>query len=161
MAEKPQSPAPPKTSSTPMGSTTGESPALEGDSVDERRRRLGLRRLIDEMLAEIRAAANEENWTPNARSQAERDLARIMDQVKAEAMRGNGPTPTKTRTTPAKKAGASKQTATRGSAKSAKSAKREKSAKATKGAKKSGKAAGAKSRGRTSTSQVAKRTTRR
>jgi len=39
------------------------------------------------MLAEIRAAANEENWTADARAQAERDLARIMDQVRQEAMR--------------------------------------------------------------------------
>jgi len=43
--------------------------------------------LIDEMLAEIRAAANEENWTADARAQAESDLARIMEQVRHEAMR--------------------------------------------------------------------------
>jgi len=42
---------------------------------------------IDEMLAEIRAAASEENWTSDARKQAEADLARIMDQVRREAMR--------------------------------------------------------------------------
>jgi ribosome recycling factor len=53
----------------------------------ERRKRVALRRLIDEMLAEIRAAANEENWTADARAQAESDLARIMDQVRREAMR--------------------------------------------------------------------------
>jgi ribosome recycling factor len=53
----------------------------------ERRKRVALRRLIDEMLAEIRAAASEENWTQDARSQAESDLARIMDQVRREAMR--------------------------------------------------------------------------
>jgi hypothetical protein len=46
-----------------------------------------LRRLVDEMLAEIRSAANEENWTADARAQAEADLARIMDQVRHEAMR--------------------------------------------------------------------------
>lgn len=54
---------------------------------DERRKRVALRRLIDEMLAEIRAAANEDNWTADARAQAETDLARIMDQVRREAMR--------------------------------------------------------------------------
>ena len=54
---------------------------------DDRRKRVALRRLIDEMLAEIRAAANEENWTADARAQAESDLARIMDQVRHEAMR--------------------------------------------------------------------------
>jgi ribosome recycling factor len=53
----------------------------------ERRKRVALRRLIDEMLAEIRAAASEENWTSDARAQAEEDLARIMDQVRREAMR--------------------------------------------------------------------------
>ena len=53
----------------------------------ERRKRVALRRLIDEMLAEIRTAANEENWTVDARAQAESDLARIMDQVRREAMR--------------------------------------------------------------------------
>ena len=56
-------------------------------TTDDRRKRVALRRLIDEMLAEIRAAANEENWTSDARAQAEQDLARIMDQVRREAMR--------------------------------------------------------------------------
>ena len=55
--------------------------------VEDRRKRVALRRLIDEMLSEIRAAANEENWTSEARNQAESDLARIMDQVRREAMR--------------------------------------------------------------------------
>jgi hypothetical protein len=55
--------------------------------VEDRRKRVALRRLIDEMLSEIRAAANEDNWTPEARNQAESDLARIMDQVRREAMR--------------------------------------------------------------------------
>jgi hypothetical protein len=53
----------------------------------DRRKRVALRRLIDEMLAEIRAAANEDNWTAEARAQAESDLARIMDQVRHETMR--------------------------------------------------------------------------
>ena len=60
--------------------------ATAGATAD-RRKRIALRRLIDEMLAEIRAAANAENWTGAARAQAESDLARIMDQVKREAMR--------------------------------------------------------------------------
>ena len=54
---------------------------------EDRRKRVALRRLIDEMLTEIRAAASEENWTPEACTQAESDLARIMDQVRREAMR--------------------------------------------------------------------------
>jgi hypothetical protein len=61
----------------------------------ERRKRVALRRLIDEMLAEIRAAASEENWTAAARAQAEADLARIMDQVRREAMRADAKPKTK------------------------------------------------------------------
>jgi hypothetical protein len=52
----------------------------------ERRRRVALRALIDEMLDEIRAAANEEDWTPEARARAEADLARIMEKVRREAL---------------------------------------------------------------------------
>ena len=64
-------------------------PTVSGTAApaDDRRKRVALRRLIDEMLAEIRAAANEENWTNDARAQAESDLARIMEQVRREAMR--------------------------------------------------------------------------
>jgi hypothetical protein len=61
--------------------------AVAPPAVADRRKRVALRRLVDEMLAEIRAAANEENWTTDARAQAESDLARIMDQVRREAMR--------------------------------------------------------------------------
>ena len=56
----------------------------------ERRRRVALRRLVDEMLDEIRAAANEENWNAVSRSQAEMDLARIMSQVRREAVKRPG-----------------------------------------------------------------------
>ena len=69
---------------TSTGAEMGGAPS--GTAAD-RRKRVALRRLIDEMLAEIRAAANEENWTDDARAQAETDLARIMDQVRREAMR--------------------------------------------------------------------------
>ena len=61
--------------------------SAEPARVEDRRKRVALRRLIDEMLLDIRAAASEENWTPEARTQAESDLARIMDQVRREAMR--------------------------------------------------------------------------
>ena len=67
--------------------TTSGVAATGAPAPSERRKRVALRRLIDEMLAEIRAAANEENWTADARAQAEADLARIMDQVRHEAMR--------------------------------------------------------------------------
>jgi hypothetical protein len=68
-------------------------------SVEERRKRVALRRLIDEMLAEIRAAANEDNWTADARAQAEADLARIMDQVRKEAIHPAGRGGSKTKRT--------------------------------------------------------------
>jgi hypothetical protein len=75
MAEKPQAASSPQ-------SSPAEAPT------EDRRRRLALRRLIDEMLDEIRAAANAENWTTEAREQAELDLARIMEQVRREAVHG-------------------------------------------------------------------------
>lgn len=57
----------------------------------ERRRRLALRALVEEMLTEIRSAASaaEEHWTPEERQRAEADLARIMDQVRREAFRNS------------------------------------------------------------------------
>jgi hypothetical protein len=67
-------------------SSKASSTASNAPQVDERRKRIALRRLVDEMLAEIRAAANADNWTPAARQQAEADLARIMDQVRREAI---------------------------------------------------------------------------
>ncbi len=64
----------------------------ESSSVDtvERRRRLALRALVEEMLNEIRSAAGgNEDWTAEERSRAEADLARIMDQVRREAFRSS------------------------------------------------------------------------
>jgi hypothetical protein len=75
--------------SKPRAATAATATAGAGAPIpiEDRRKRVALRRLIDEMLLEIRAAANEENWTSEARDQAESDLARIMDQVRREAMR--------------------------------------------------------------------------
>jgi len=56
------------------------------DELIERRRMKALRALIDEMLGEIRSAASRDNWTPEARARAESDLARIMEQVRREAL---------------------------------------------------------------------------
>ena len=53
----------------------------------ERRRKLALRALVEEMLTGIRSAASEDDWTPEERQRAEADLARIMDQVRREAFR--------------------------------------------------------------------------
>jgi hypothetical protein len=55
----------------------------------ERRRRLALRALVEEMLNGIRSAASEDDWTPEERARAEADLARIMDQVRREAFRNS------------------------------------------------------------------------
>jgi hypothetical protein len=55
----------------------------------ERRRRLALRALVEEMLTEIRSAASDDSWTPEERQRAEADLARIMDQVRREAFRNS------------------------------------------------------------------------
>lgn len=52
----------------------------------ERRHRSGLRAMIDEMMEQIRAATNHEEWTAEERRRAEADLARIMDQVRQEAL---------------------------------------------------------------------------
>jgi hypothetical protein len=70
--------------------STSQAPANDTSTQTvERRRRLALRALVEEMLTEIRSAAGaaEENWTPEERARAEADLARIMDQVRREAFR--------------------------------------------------------------------------
>ena len=53
---------------------------------DERRSKPGLRALIDEMMTQLRAASNQDVWTPEARARAEADLARIMETVRKQAM---------------------------------------------------------------------------
>ena len=60
-------------------------PAAENEDDRDRRRRPGFRALIDEMLDQIRAVARTEQWTPEARAQAEADLDRIMSQVRRAA----------------------------------------------------------------------------
>lgn len=95
MAEKSRPRA--ESATVTSGMERGSAPA---SSTDDRRKRVALRRLIDEMLAEIRAAANEENWTADARAQAESDLERIMDQVRREAMRAEPTKPKAKRAKP-------------------------------------------------------------
>ena len=53
----------------------------------ERRRRPELRRLVDEMLATLRATVAEEMAEDASRVDAERQLAGIMARVRAEALR--------------------------------------------------------------------------
>ena len=78
-------PSPEQSQSTDQSSSSSSST----DTV-ERRKRLALRALVEEMLNEIRSAAGgNEDWTPEERSRAEADLARIMDQVRREAFRNS------------------------------------------------------------------------
>ncbi|HVE78258.1 MAG TPA: hypothetical protein VNA89_05335, partial [Gemmatimonadaceae bacterium] len=69
--------------------TTAPAPAARGDATVERRKRAALRKLIDEMMEQIRAMANESTWTPEARERAEADLARIMESVRRQATAGS------------------------------------------------------------------------
>jgi hypothetical protein len=70
--------------------TTAPAPTGAGDSTVERRKRAALRKLIDEMMEQIRAMANESTWTPEARARAEADLVRIMESVRRQATAGAG-----------------------------------------------------------------------
>jgi hypothetical protein len=76
---------------TAQAQSTSQAPSNNSTQTVERRRRLALRALVEEMLTEIRSAAGaeEENWTPEERQRAEADLARIMDQVRREAFRNS------------------------------------------------------------------------
>ena len=59
--------------------------------LQERRAREALRKLIDEMMAQLRDAVRQDRWTPEERAQAERDLERIMESVRTEALRDPDP----------------------------------------------------------------------
>jgi hypothetical protein len=76
---------------TAQTQSTSQSTGNATSQTVERRRRVALRALVEEMLTEIRTAASgaEENWTPEERQRAEADLARIMDQVRREAFRNS------------------------------------------------------------------------
>ena len=67
--------------------TKDKSEAQMQEEQDERDRRMRprFRALIDEMLDQIRRVSREEDWTAEARLQAEADLERIMSQVRREA----------------------------------------------------------------------------
>lgn len=76
---------------TAQSQPTSQAPSQTSSQTVERRRRLALRALVEEMLTEIRSAAGAdgEDWTPEERQRAEADLARIMDQVRREAFRNS------------------------------------------------------------------------
>lgn len=62
-------------------------PARTPNGID-RRANPRLRELVDEMLASIRAATNSELWSPEERARYEADMARIMDNVRQQAIGG-------------------------------------------------------------------------
>jgi hypothetical protein len=62
-----------------------EAQAQEEQDERDRRMRPRFRALIDEMLDQIRRVSREQDWTAEARLQAEADLERIMSQVRREA----------------------------------------------------------------------------
>ncbi len=61
-------------------------PSADEGHPSDRRRNHALRELVDEMLASIRVAASRDLWTPEERSQYERELAGIMARVRGEAV---------------------------------------------------------------------------
>jgi hypothetical protein len=67
----------------------------------ERRKDLALRRLIDEMLGQVRDVhTTAPLWTPEERAQAEAELERIMARVRREAFRLHRGTTANTNSTP-------------------------------------------------------------
>ena len=78
----PQTNAPAAASPATASPATPEPPAAGGR---ERRRNHALRDLVDEMLASIRVASNNDLWTADERARYEEDLARIMERVRGEA----------------------------------------------------------------------------
>jgi hypothetical protein len=54
----------------------------------ERRRNPHLREMVDELLATIRVAANRDLWSTEERAQCEADMARIMENVRQQALGG-------------------------------------------------------------------------
>ena len=71
-------------SDRPSSPNSGDAPADKPAS--ERRQNLALRELIDEMLASIRTATQGSLWTPDERTQYERELAMIMARVRTSAV---------------------------------------------------------------------------
>lgn len=80
---------------TPAGASASRRPAdrptvagaaTTGGSGADRRKYFRLRDLIDEMLASVRVATNQELMTAEERADAERQLAVIMARVRSEAL---------------------------------------------------------------------------
>jgi hypothetical protein len=62
-------------------------PKPDDEDPTERRRHIALRKLVDEMMAGIRAATISGETDADERERAEEALARIMAQVQREAFR--------------------------------------------------------------------------
>ncbi len=62
----------------------------KSDEARERRVPGALRTLVDDMMDQIRLAASHGDWTAEERARAEADLARIMEQVRQEALNRGG-----------------------------------------------------------------------
>jgi hypothetical protein len=59
----------------------------EVERIEERRRNAALRTLVQQMMEELRSAVNHDQWETGERERAERDLERIMEQVRRETFR--------------------------------------------------------------------------
>lgn len=71
-------------------------PSLTPDPAPDEERRVNhaLRLLVDEMLRQLRNAAQADSWTPEERARAEADLQRIMESVRHRAFDGERSTTT-------------------------------------------------------------------
>lgn len=59
----------------------------QGKDINERRRLVALRTLVDELLGRIREVSGHPEWTGEERARAEADLDRIMASVREETLR--------------------------------------------------------------------------
>jgi hypothetical protein len=75
-----------------MTSSTGDaSSGAPAPAASERRRNAALRKLIDEMLSQVRGIQREnEAWTPQERATAEAELDRILTRVRNVAVARDG-----------------------------------------------------------------------
>jgi hypothetical protein len=71
---------------TDSSNSTGKPTDPSHANGKDRRRHHQLRDLVDEMMASIRAATNQDLFAPEERADAEEQLARIMARVHAEAL---------------------------------------------------------------------------
>lgn len=74
-----------------MTSSPGDASSGSPAPAAERRRNAALRKLIDEMLVQVRGIQREnEAWTPEERATAEAELDRILTRVRSVAVARDG-----------------------------------------------------------------------